>query len=34
MEVVKQVADKNRRPVVQQLILILEAWAEHVEREV
>lgn len=34
MEVVKRVADNNRRPVVQQLILILETWAEHVEREV
>jgi hypothetical protein len=34
MEIVKQVADRNRRPVVQQLILILEAWASHVEREV
>jgi hypothetical protein len=34
MELVKRVADDNRRPMVQQVILILEAWAEHVERGV
>ena len=31
MEVVRRVAEDNRRPMVQQLILILETWAEHVQ---